>query len=204
MLIISNGDTAGATETVPAPSGSMVRTGGKSCSFGICKGFRFMVSQIGDVYKKFPFALVPLQQEFVFENGSLHQQSCADGNYHLSSPSDDDPLCNVSCFNLQFTNSVKKIISHIDDESLHKKPMNNVYLSHSQLVLRLQSAQEKLKKSRLQVLSQSHVIRRLNKTLQIHQRFLHFIQTNRIHRLHDIVEVALHQKKNIGFIVQRC
>ena len=176
--------------------------GESNCSFVKCKGYRIMTMHINDIYTKFPFALVPLH-DFVFENGCLHQSTCVDKNYRLHSPSDDDPLCNKDCYDLQFTHAVKKIVSYVDDDNLYKKPINNVYLSHHQQVLRFQNIQEQLKKSRLQVLTQSHIIRRLNKVLQFHQRFLHFIQTNRIHRLHDIVEVALRQKKNIRFIVQR-
>ena len=60
-----------------------------------------------------------------------------------------------------------------------------------------------LSDQRLQVHTQSKTILRLNKTLQHHQQFLLFIQENKIHRLHEITSVAVHNNCCISYITQK-
>lgn len=78
----------------------------------------------------------------------------------------------------------------MDNEKLHKTTINNRYLLHQQLELRLnQHAQE----YRL----------RLHKTLDLHQRFLHSLQQHKVHCLHELVNSALYQGRSIGYILQK-
>ena len=155
-----------------------------SVEFRKCQGHRFMAVHLADMYVKFPFSLVP-SSDFVFENGTIHQSRCVKEDYRSLLPWDEKPRCNKVCFDLHFTHAVKKIVSYMEDNDLHKSTINNQYLSHHQLELSLKECQKKVSKQRLVILTQSKVILRLNKTLLFHERFMHFIATHRIHRLHD-------------------
>ena len=173
-----------------------------STGFEKCEGFRFMVHNPAEIYSTFPFTLLP-GQNFQFENSSLHHVDCVKKKYIVYQASDDNPLCNKVCFDLRFSKSLESILSLMSNSELYKSQTTNKYLSHHQMELRLNNCKTQLAKRRLQVHTQSKTIARLDKTLELHQRFLHSLQEHKIHRLHDLVDVALRQKRSIGYILQK-
>ena len=86
---------------------------------------------------------------------------------------------------------------------LYKGHTNNVYLSHAQMELRLELCKKNLNDYKLNHLNLTRKVSRLNKSLNLHHRFLHLIQDNRIHRLHELVCIALKNKQGIGYIIQK-
>lgn len=167
-----------------------------------CQGFRLLVRNPNDVYTTFPFTLIP-EKGLVFENGSFHHKNCLLKNYLVFEPHSENRSMNQDCFNLQFQPSQQKMITNMHNTTLHKTHVNNHYLSHKQMELRPKHHKDQEATYRLKVHSQSKTIARLNKTLDLHQRFLHSLQEHRVHRLHDLVNVALKQGRSVGYILQK-
>ena len=121
----------------------------------------------------------------------------------LRNTSDGNAYCNKQCYDLKFTKKVQNIVQYMNNHELYKSHTNNTYLSHSQMELRLEVCKKKVDAHRLKVHTTSKTILRLNKTLQLHQRFLLLIQENKVHHLHELVCVALRNKCSIGYIIQK-
>ena len=167
-----------------------------------CDGFRFMVQQPDDIYSTFPFTLIP-EKNFVFENGCLHHEDCLKKKYMVYNPSDANKKVNKVCSDLEYSPALKKILTNMNDALLYKQTIINKYLSHQQVEQRLAHHKDQEAKYRLKMHTQSKTIARLNKTMDLHQRLLHSIKDNKVHRLHDIVNVALRQGRSIGYIVEK-
>ena len=74
-----------------------------------CEGYHLMVYNPADIYKLFPFTLIA-NENFVFENGTLHHKQCCDRNYVLYNKTDESPFSNKECFDLKFSEKVRNII----------------------------------------------------------------------------------------------
>ena len=79
----------------------------------------------------------------------------------------------------------------------------NKYMSHNQLVQRIDNYQSKLLKEILLLFNQSKKIAQLNKTLSLHQRFLLLLKCNNVPRLDGLLTVAIKAKRSISYIISK-
>ena len=96
-----------------------------------------------------------------------------------------------------------QLIESSNDDSKHLSTANNSQLTFSQMGSRIKNYRLQLQKKKLEVLSKSKTIFRLNHTLSLHQRLMLLIQENSIPRIHEIVSVALKHKRGIGYVISK-
>ena len=82
--------------------------------------------------------------------------------------------------------------------------MNNRYLTFSQLENKINKLEQQKKLLTIEKYQLNKKTERLGKTLSLHKRFLLEISRNNIPRLHNLVNVALKNKRSIHYILEKC
>ena len=166
-----------------------------------CAGLNLSSPSCSDIFHSFPFQLLS-EMNVVFENGNFHHTSCADSGYQILEKSNEihTPV-NKICFDLKFSPGFQKIASNMIDTDYHNSTAHDDQLSFLQLKLRLNKARENAKQYRLSNLNLTRKLNRLNKTLLLHQRLLVLLKEGKVHRLKQLLSVAMRNSRNISAIV---
>ena len=171
-----------------------------SNDFVKCSGVTLASPCGSNIYESFPFPLLQ-SKSFVFEQGHLHHSKV---DYQIVQSTADSVIpINKACFDLKFSDSVNKIAKNMLDTEYYNSTANDEYLSHIQLKQRLDKIRKTATKLQLQNLNMSKKLMRLNKTLTLHERLLVLLKDGNIHRLKQLVGVAMKNKRNINYIVEK-
>ena len=199
-------DVVGAGDNVPdvvgagdnAPDVLSIAEGIRS---GKCAGYVVSLVNRDDIYSKFPFTLLP-RLSIVFENGRFHVSQCAIKDYELYEATAETVDVNKKCFMLKFSPPFIKVLGNMANDSYHKSATHHVNLSHQQMVQRAISYKTLYEEQRMSTFNFAKKYNRVNKSLELHQRFLLLIKENNIRRLH-VVKVALNAKRSISYIINK-
>ena len=163
-----------------------------------CKGYIPVIT--GDIYEYFPFHVVK-KLNVVFECGVFHTQGCMNNGYRLF----DNVVgpVNECCDNLRCHEKLSKIVNQANDTELHLSTVNHEVLSYGQLIKRTRQMSKNLSNEKMKSLNKARKLKHLNKSLDLHQRFMMLIRENSIPKLHQIVKVALSGKKSISYIINK-
>ena len=162
-----------------------------------CLGY---TPKMNDFFSQFPFQRLPTL-DMVVVDSTIHHQQCFDNNFLLKE--DSTGSVNQVCFSLQFGKSMKKIeeLAELDATSSR---LNHKYYNYQQIVSKVDSLNKSVSLLTITNYNQSKRIAKMNKTLQFHKRFLVFIATNNVSRLHELVGVALNNNHGIEYILEKC
>ena len=174
------------------------RSGTDTSNSKMCLGY---TPKIDHFFQKFPFQRLP-ELDMVVVDASLHRAACRDNGFLLVN--DSTMGINKSCFDVQFMQSMKKIEEWAGVEDISSTKLNNKYCNHVQLVGKVNTLNKNLSLLTISNYQQSKRIARLTKTLSFHKRFLVYIATNDISRLHELVNVALKNNHGIAYILEKC
>ena len=163
-----------------------------------CKGFT--VSLSGNLYENFPFQLMKEGSDFVFESSRFHDKQCFMNGYNLfnTEPSNND--INNCCAQLLSKQKLQKYIDNANETQKHLTTATNIYLTYSQLSKRIHNLQNSLNVERLKSLNKDRKLYSLNKSIELHQRFMMLIK---ITKLHELVKVAISSKRSLEYIISK-
>lgn len=195
-LIIENDLTSFTID--PQNSSTTMTTNSSQASLNKCMGFSLSTST-SSIYHNFPFQLLD-ELELVFERNVLHHPSCADNDYYLSQA---DELVNKECKDLIYSTKLKAIIERAQDNGLVERPCNNRYLTYEQLDKRIKNYRDSRDKLACKNLNAERKLENLGKTLKLHEHFLYLIKENKIHNLHELVNVALRNNRSMTYIISK-
>ena len=108
---------------------------------------------------------------------------------------------NSCCAELIKNEKFKKLIDNANDPEKHLTTVKNMYLTYSQLTKRIGNLQNSLNQEKLKSLNRTRKLISLNKSLELHQRFMILIKENSIPKLHELVKVALRHKRGLSYII---
>ena len=85
----------------------------------------------------------------------------------------------------------------------HLTTATNIYLTYSQLSKRIHNLQNSLNVERLKSLNKDRKLYSLNKSIELHQRFMMLIKENSTPKLHELVKVAISSKRSLEYIISK-
>eukprot|EP00111_Clytia_hemisphaerica_P014543 TCONS_00042817-protein len=163
-----------------------------STNASIKKCFGYVPALAGEIYSNFPFQLLSTTlNDIVFENGAFHAKECVGKNYilHISYPF--DVRTNKECLDLKNHNVFQSWVTSSNDMDKHTTTAKSIYLTHEQLCKRVVKMGNSLNNYKLKFVSATRKLNTLNKSLELHKRFMLLVKDNSIPKLHEIVKVSL-------------
>ena len=164
-----------------------------------CKGFTVPLS--GNLYENFPFQLMKVESDFVFESGRFHDKQCFMNGYDLFNTEPLNNDINNCCAQLLSKQKLQKYIDNPNEIQKHLTTATNIYLTYSQLSKRIHNLQNSLNVERLKSLNKDQKLYSLNKSIELHQRFMMLIKESSTPNLHELVKVAISSKRSLEYII---
>ena len=166
-----------------------------------CAGVYLSCPPGSNIFHCFPFQLLQ-KKNLVFENGNFHHTACAARGYQIVDISlESSTPMNKICYNLMYSSNVEKIVQNMLDTDFYKTTTQDENLSHMQMKQRLDKVRNDAKQIQLQNFNLIRKVERLNKTLDLHQRLLVLLKEGKVHRLKQLLSVAMRNSRNISYIV---
>ena len=162
-----------------------------------CKGCSILTQD--GIFSNFPFQLLA-ELDFVFERDVFHHISCAENLYMCS---DHERDVNLDCENLRYSTILEGLVKRLNDKELHNSHVNNKYLTFGQLDKRVGHFRNIRDNLTLKDLNNVRKINNLGRTLKLHEHFMYLIKENKINNLHELVNVALRNKRSISYIIEK-
>ena len=94
-------------------------------------------------------------------------------------------------------------MANSQNSEIYKTHAKNELLSFNQMAQRINNYCSQLQKQLQITMNKSKQLVRLNKTLSLHQHFSFLLKEYKIHRLHELINVAFKAKRSIGYIVNK-
>ena len=157
-----------------------------------CKGYMLTIQ--GTIFENFQFQQLK-HDFFVMENGTLPDKKCYENNYQILDEEPQTCDVNICCSNFA-SSKIVNIVRSGNNAKKHLSTTKNEFLTYQQLCRRIQHLQDVLNSEKLKSLNRCRKIERLNKSLELHQRFMMVIKDNYIPKLHEIVKVAISSKRS--------
>ena len=168
--------------------------------FSKCGGYK--LQDVCDPIRQFPLHCLE-GTGIVYENGKFHSKNCHENGYQIFDHMDCGTLVNDCCKRLRENKLFQTLIERSLEPDKAKSHSSNKYLSYNQLTQRAENLSKKIAEEKLKVLVLQKKGCQLNKTLDIHQRIMLQIQSNSIPQLHQIVSIALKQKRNVQYVLSK-
>ena len=183
---------------VEGVSGIMIRSVSSQLDLYFCSGY--VPASSANIYQNFPFQMLETCS-FVFSNGKFHALECANSNFLLRMDSDES--MNWECIMLKDDHTMNRILerAEMDDPT---STINDVYLTFQQLKSKITHVNKQKSRLTIEKYKAQKKLDKLGKTVTLYQRFVVLISENQIPRLHSLVSVALHNNRNINYIVGKC
>ena len=159
----------------------------------------FSLQTTTGVYSNFPFQQLG-ELDLVFERNVFHHPSCADKGYQLDI---SETEVNKECENLRYCTSLQTITKRRKSNDDNLRRMNNKYRTYKQLDRRIKKCREYHDNLMCKHLNTERRLQRMGKTLELHEHFLYLIKENKIHNLHELVNVALRNNRSMRYILDK-
>ncbi|XP_066914918.1 uncharacterized protein [Clytia hemisphaerica] len=175
-----------------------------STNASIKKCFGYVPALAGEIYSNFPFQLLSTTlNDIVFENGAFHAKECVGKNYilHISYPF--DVRTNKECLDLKNHNVFQSWVTSSNDMDKHTTTAKSIYLTHEQLCKRVVKMGNSLNNYKLKFVSATRKLNTLNKSLELHKRFMLLVKDNSIPKLHEIVKVAMNRRRGLQYTINK-
>ena len=162
-----------------------------------CSGFKPQL--IGSVYDCFPFHLLG-NSDVIFSNDSFHAKTCQSNNFFLL---EKGSTCNSCCEAIAGDPRWVKLVADANDPERYLSTAKDENMSLHQLKQRLNNQRTRLNNMKLKSLNLTRTLDRVNKSLELHQRFVSIIKENNIPKLHELVKVASNRNRGIEYVIRR-
>ena len=179
-----------------------------------CNGY--VPPLVGSIWENFPFQLLdtdtaPLK-DVVFENGVFHSKNCFENMYllpmtlpdvHVTTQHNNNNNTHPDCSNLVNHEALTNYVNNACDADKHLSTCQNKYLNHNQLCKRVTHLRSSLNSTKLKSLNRERKLVNVNKSLDLHQRFILHIKENDIPKLHELVKVACNRNRGLEYTINK-
>ncbi len=107
------------------------------------------------------------------------------------------------CSDLAYDTTVQRLEANACSDTLHLGPVNNEYLTYSQLERRQQHKRAQRDSDRLKLLELARSVGRLNSSLELHKRFELAVAEGNVPRLQQLVRTARRNGLGLARIIER-